>query len=222
MATECRAPKLGASGRTQSGGRSRSPRTNQVQTSTEGGETPTPHVTGTTAQPSDATETTHPNDPLQYLLPDSAEEGVARVTETRVKDQGSRLQLIRVEVSGVPLDRVVDTGADITRIGAEAFKTVAKLRQRDFKRPDKTPWTYDQKTFRIDGRIDVDITFQESTMRTPVYIKMDTKEQLLLSEGVCRQLGIVTYHREVVPGKGEAGGGGVVQGGERCRSESCW
>ena len=41
---------------------------------------------------------------------------------------------------------------------------------------------------------------------------MDAKEQLLLSEGVCRQLGIVTYHREVVPGKGEAGGDGA--GGE--------
>ena len=64
MATECRAPKSGASGKTQNGGSSRSPRTNQVQTSTKGGETPTPPVTGTTAQPSDATETTHPNDPL--------------------------------------------------------------------------------------------------------------------------------------------------------------
>ena len=49
-------------------------------------------------------------------------------------------------------------------------------------------------------------------MKTPVYVKMDAKEQLLLSEGVCRQLGIVTYHREVVPGKGEAGGDGA--GGE--------
>ena len=81
-------------------------------------------------------------------------------------------------MSGVPLDGVVDTGADITLIGAEAFKriaTVAKLCQRDLKRPDKTSWTYDQKTFHIDGRIDVDITFQESTMRTPVYVKMDAK-----------------------------------------------
>ena len=42
-------------------------------------------------------------------------------------------------------------------------------------------------------------------MRTPVYVKIDIKEQLLLSKGVCRQLGIVTYHREVVPCKGQAG-----------------
>ena len=44
------------------------------------------------------------------------------------------------------------------------------------------------------------------------HVKMDTKEQLLLSEGVCRQVGIVTYQREVLPGQGEAGGDGA--GGE--------
>ena len=34
-------------------------------------------------------------------------------------------------------------------------------------------------------------------MSTPVYVKMDAEDQLLLSEGVCRQLGIVTYHPSV-------------------------
>ena len=34
-------------------------------------------------------------------------------------------------------------------------------------------------------------------MRTPVYIKMDAHDSLLLSEGVCCQLGIVMYHPEV-------------------------
>ena len=28
----------------------------------------------------------------------------------------------------------------------------------------------------------------------PVYVKHDAKDSLLLSEGVCRQLGILTYH----------------------------
>ena len=36
-------------------------------------------------------------------------------------------------------------------------------------------------------------------MNTPIYVKMDAKEDLLLSEGVCRQLNIVTYHPEVGP-----------------------
>ena len=38
-------------------------------------------------------------------------------------------------------------------------------------------------------------------MTTPIYVKMDAPEELLLSEGVCRQLGIVTYHPEVKPFK---------------------
>ena len=34
---------------------------------------------------------------------------------------------------------------------------------------------------------------------------MDAKEQLLLSEGVCRRLGVVTYHKSVVPGQQQIG-----------------
>ena len=34
-------------------------------------------------------------------------------------------------------------------------------------------------------------------MKTPVYVKMDAPEELLLSEGVCRQLSIINYHPEV-------------------------
>ena len=145
-------------------------------------------------------------DPLQFLWPDSEEEAVVRVTQIRVPDKGSRPQTARVVIEGVPVDGVVDTGADITIVGAEAFKriaTVAKLRRRDFKPADKTPHTYDQRTFHIDGRVDLDITFEGQTMKTPIYVKMDAREQLLLSEGVCRQLGIVAYHSRVVPGHGE-------------------
>lgn len=36
-------------------------------------------------------------------------------------------------------------------------------------------------------------------MKTTVYVKMDAQDQLLLSEGVCRQLGIVTYHPSIEP-----------------------
>ena len=45
--------------------------------------------------------------------------------------------------------------------------------------------------------MDLDITFNEKTMCTPIYITMDAQDQLLLAEGVCRQLGIVSYHPEV-------------------------
>lgn len=45
--------------------------------------------------------------------------------------------------------------------------------------------------------MDLDITFGDKTMCTPVYIKMDAHDPLLLSEGVCSQLGIVSYHPDV-------------------------
>ena len=70
--------------------------TNQVQTSNEGGGTPTLSVIGTIAQSSNATETTHRDDPRQYLLPHSDEEGIPCVSEIRVKDQGSQPQLVQV------------------------------------------------------------------------------------------------------------------------------
>ena len=48
------------------------------------------------------------------------------------------------------------------------------------------PKTYDRKIFTLDGRIDLDLTPDDVTMNTPVYIKMDSPEPLLLAEGVCR------------------------------------
>ena len=49
--------------------------------------------------------------------------------------------------------------------------------------------------------MDLEITFDQKVLRTPVYIKMDARDQLLLAEGVCSQLGIVEYHQNVWPGK---------------------
>ena len=44
------------------------------------------------------------------------------------------------------------------------------------------------------------ISFDGKVLRTPIYIKMDAHDQLLLAEGVCSQLGIVEYHKDVWPG----------------------
>ena len=135
------------------------------------------------------------DDPVNYLLSDSDESG-----EVRVQDHGSAPRRAKVSVEGVPMLGVIDTAADVTIMGGEMFKqvaTVAKLHKRDFKPVDKTPYNYDGRPFRLDGRVQLDITFQDHTINTTVYIKMDASEQLLLSEGVCRQLEIVTYHPEV-------------------------
>ena len=138
------------------------------------------------------------DDPLQYLMSDSDDS--TDVRQVRIQDQGSRPQKVRVTVGGVPMLGVIDTAADISIMGGNVFKkvaTVAKLRKRDFKPTDKTPYNFDGKPFRLDGKLVLDISFGDRTMKTDVYVKMDATEQVLLSEGVCRQLGIVTYHPDV-------------------------
>ncbi len=61
----------------------------------------------------------------------------------------------------------------------------AKLRKKDFKKLDKTPHNYERQPFTLDGRLDLDISFNDKTIHTPVYVKMDTQEQLLWSKCVC-------------------------------------
>ena len=94
----------------------------------------------------------------------------------------------------------MDTEADIMIMGPELFKkvaTFAKLKKSQFKEADKVPHTYDRRQFKLDGRLDLDVDFDDKTMNTPIYVKMDAHDDLLLSEGVCRHLGIIVYHPRV-------------------------
>ena len=132
---------------------------------------------------------------LYHSHSDDSEE----VCQVRVADKGSRPH--RVLLQGVPTVGIVDSGTDITIIGRELLKhvaTVAKLKRDQLKEVDKTPKTYDGKPFALHGRMDLDTSFGGVTMLTPVYIKLDAPESLLLSEGVCRQLNILSYHPNVV------------------------
>ena len=138
------------------------------------------------------------SDPMNFLCSDSDTDGSINVVS--ITDQGSHLRTATVEIAGVPATGLVDTGADITIMGPEVFKKVAAvagLKKRQFKPADKQPHTYDRRQFKLDGRLDLDISFNDKTMHTPVYVKMDAYDGLLLSEGVCSQLGIVTYHSQV-------------------------
>ena len=139
-------------------------------------------------------------DPMEYLLDNDS----VQVKQVRIMDHGSQPQCAKVSI-GVTMKGVVDSGSDITILGGEMFKkvaSVAHLHKKDFHPPDKNPRNYDQQPFMIDGRIDIDVVFQDKAMKTAVYVKMDAPEDLLLSEGVCRQLGILTYHPEVQPLRG--------------------
>jgi len=45
------------------------------------------------------------------------------------------------------------------------------------------------ENIKLHGRMDLQVAFDGKVLVTPIYIKMDAHDQLLLSEGVCSQLG---------------------------------
>ncbi len=134
------------------------------------------------------------------LLYSSDEEEDGDVDVVRAPDKASRPRCAPVDIQGVPAYGVIDSGSDITIIGGELLRKVAavtKLRKKDLKPPDRAPRNYDQRPFKLHGMINLSISFAGQVLTTTVYVKMDTVEPLLLSEGVCRQLGIIQYHPQV-------------------------
>ena len=94
--------------------------------------------------------------PLKWLHTSDSDEG--DVCTVRVKDTGSRPQCARVMIQGVPVVVIIDTAADITIIGGTLFRkvaNVAKLKKKNFKPLAITPHTYDQRTFKLDGRMKI-------------------------------------------------------------------
>ena len=73
---------------------------------------------------------------------------------------------------------VKDTGSDLTIMGKEVFKkvaTAAKLRKWNFH-PAEKAYSYDGKPFTLDGQLQLNITFGEYSMSTPVYVKVDADD----------------------------------------------
>lgn len=129
--------------------------------------------------------------PLDILHASNSDEGGVRLV--CVEDRGSKPRRVTVDVQGVPAQGVIDSGAGITIMNADLLKrvaVVARLKKNLFQKPDKVPYTYmyNQHPFKLDGRVDLDISFDGRMLQTPVYLKMDAHDPLLLSEGVCHQL----------------------------------
>jgi len=64
------------------------------------------------------------------------------VNMVKIIDNSSCSHCVTVEVQGVAVDGVIDTGVDISILGGEAFKKIAavvKLRKSHLKKADKTP-----------------------------------------------------------------------------------
>ena len=142
---------------------------------------------------------------LQFYLLLSDSDSDSEVRQVRIADCGSKPQYADVQIENIPARGVIDSGLDITIMGGELFRhvaTVARLRKSQLRKPDRVPKTYDGRTFTHDGMMDLDITFNSVTMKTPIYIKATASEQLLLGEGVCRQLRIISYHPDVSDRKG--------------------
>ena len=134
---------------------------------------------------------------LRCLDSDSGDD--LEVRQVRITDRGSKQQYANVQVEGVRAQGIIDSGSEITIMGEELFckvAAVARLRKSQFKNPDKVLRTYDGCTFALHGKLELDRdnSFEGKTMKTPVYVKVDAPDQLLLGESVCRQLQIISYH----------------------------
>jgi len=105
---------------------------------------------------------------------------------------------VQVTVEGIPVTGLIDTGSDITIIRGDLFYHIvetAKLERKVILNlPDLKACLYDQKPITLDGQIDL---LGKKVICTTVYVKLVAPDQLLLSEAVCCQLGIVSYHPSV-------------------------
>ena len=104
------------------------------------------------------------------------------------------VQSATVKIEGVPITGITDTGSDIPIISGDMFKTViakADLTKEEFKTANKQAFTYNKQWITLDGQMDVNIGFGDKQVRTTIYVKAEAPDPLLLSEVICRQLGII-------------------------------
>lgn len=134
----------------------------------------------------------------------------SRMTGTRVIRTGPHMGMkksgcccVEVMIEGVPVTGLIDTGSDITIIRGDLLYHIvgeANLEMQSLKTAEQKACTYDQKPISLDGQIDLKICFGKKEIVTTVYVKLVAPDQLLLSETVCRLLGIVSYHPRVKSG----------------------
>ena len=95
---------------------------------------------------------------------------------------------VEVQMEGVPIRGIIDTGSDITILSGSAFQeiaTISNLKREQFKPADRKACTYGHHPLNLDGKIDLHIKFSEKCICETVYVKLDAPDTLLLSENVC-------------------------------------
>ena len=67
---------------------------------------------------------------------------------------------VEVQIEGVPVRGIIDTGSDITILSGSAFQEIVtrrNLKMQDFKPADRKASTYGQQPLHLDGQIDLNI-----------------------------------------------------------------
>ena len=109
---------------------------------------------------------------------------------------------VEVQIECVPVRGIIDTGSDITILSGTVFReivTMCNLEKKHFKPADRRAYTYGSHPLSLDGQMDLHIKFGEKCICETVYVKLDASDALLLSEHVCCELNIVSYHPDVHP-----------------------
>ena len=83
---------------------------------------------------------------------------------THVADDDSP-QSATVNIEGVAVTGIIDTGPNITIISGDMFKTViakARLKKEEFKTVDNQAFTYNKQHITLDGQVDTNISFEDN------------------------------------------------------------
>ena len=82
-------------------------------------------------------------------------------------DNGRESRCVEVKIEGVPVTGLIDTGSDITIVRGDLLYHIvstAGLEASKIRSVDQMACTYDQKPITLDGKIDLNISFDENTL----------------------------------------------------------
>ena len=136
----------------------------------------------------------------EHLFPSSISLPASMST---IQNEVTTPKCIEVQIKGIPIRGIVDTGSDITILSGPAFREIVNIskvpKKEHFKPANREDYTYGHHPLSLDEQIDLHIKFDEKCICETVYIKLDVPDTLLLSENVCCKLDIVSYHPDVQP-----------------------
>ena len=128
------------------------------------------------------------------------------------------LYYVTLTVSGSPVEALVDPGSSASIMSYALFEKIgprAGIQAGDLRPADAVLRTYSRNQIAISGQVDLEFTWKEKTIASPVYLRADKEdgEPLLLGTNIIFPLGLI----QPAPGvearvsKAKSGGGGTVR-----------